>query len=594
MLYFKKSFLYALSAFFMLLALSTAPVKHAFSATEAAAVETPEMKPDKHNRRTPRGTVEGFIAAMSEEDYERAIEYLKTDNISQNKNNKIELAQKFQYLLDHAGKLQASVLISEYTEGQSEDGFDLNLDQVGNITIDNETVPVLVEQVLDSDELPIWLFSEKTLEKIPRTIKKDVKLFNIANYVPEQLNNTKFISVSASHWLAIFLVMILSFFIAWITVKLIMSLINMFCADVISEHKYRIITALSIPTRVWLAVYIFISSLQYLSIPIIMRQHFNSIAIAVYLFAFLVVLWQITNLLYLIAIDKFNKTNHLEAISIVDFLRRSIKFILAITAILVGMHLYDHNVTTGLAALGIGGLAIALGAQKTLENIAGSVNVVADQYVRIGDFIKVDDVMGTIEEVGVRSTKIRTLARTIVTIPNAEFSIHKIENFSKRDKFFLDYEIGIRYETSPDQMRFLLINLRKMLHKHPKVYQEPLYVKFKDFGADSLIIKIFGYVNANCNFEFLDIKEDINLRIIDIVNQSGTGFAFPSQTLYLSKDHGLSKDLCYEAEQTVKEWRNNNDLAMPDFTQESKDKLSNSLSYPEFGSVLANELIDKN
>lgn len=560
------------------------------------AISQLEIKPDKHNRRTPNGTVDGFLEAVAQDDLDRAIAYLNLSFITKadhERRGKL-LAKRFEALLSSSGKLEAGVLISEYLDGNTEDGLDLNLDRIGTIFIDDKEIPVLLEQVKDADELPIWLFSAETLKNIPLKEVSSQKLIDINNYVPSFLQDNKFIGVSFGHWLMILVMILLSFLIARIILISIVNLIQRFAAKYLTEQLSVLLIAMQIPARLWLSVYLFVNSLQYLSVPILLRQHFNSIAVGVYLVAFLILIWQITNIAHIVFTEKFKKFDNTGVVSILHFVKRSIRFILVVVGILVGLHLYDHNVTAGLAALGIGGLALALGAQKTLENIAGSINVVADQAVNIGDYCKFNEYIGRVEEIGIRSTKIRTLTGTLLTIPNAEFSSHIIENFTKREGYKFFHKIGIRYETSPDQIRYLIVKLQELLYAHPKIDKNKwLFAKLSEFGDACLIIDIWAYIMAKSYTEYMQVKEDLNLRIIDIVHQSGTSFAFPSQTIYLSKDHGLSESLTTRAETTVENWRSDNALDIPNFPEGKIQELNSTLSYPDKGSSLSSPETDR-
>jgi MscS family membrane protein len=244
---------------------------------------------------------------------------------------------------------------------------------------------------------------------------------------------------------------------------------------------------------------------------------------------------------------------------------------------------FGFNVSTWLAALGIGGIALALGTQKTVENFVGSVTLIADHPVHVGDFCKAGDVVGTIEQIGMRTTRIRTGDRTVISIPNGEFSSMKIENFAPRDKFLFDPVLGLRYETTPDQIRYLLVTLRSMLYAHPKVNPDPARVRFAGFGPDALRLEFWVYINTTSNDEFLEVQEDLLLRIMDIVNASGTGLAFPSQTLYLAKDDGVSTEKTANAEAQVKQWREAGEIQLPKFTEEKIAALRGTIPYPPEG-----------
>jgi MscS family membrane protein len=244
------------------------------------------------------------------------------------------------------------------------------------------------------------------------------------------------------------------------------------------------------------------------------------------------------------------------------------------------------NITGILAGLGIGGLAVALAAQKTVENVFGGITLILDQPVRVGDFCRFGERVGTVEEIGLRSTRIRTLDRTVVAVPNAEFVTLHLENFTRRDRIWLKTTIGLRYETTPDQLRHVLVEVRAMLYAHPRIDPAPARIRFVGFGAHSLDLEIFAYVQTTSYDEFLAVQEDIYLRIIDIVAASGTGFAFPSQTLYLASDAGLDGARGHEAEARVRAWRERGELCLPEFPRERVDALRASLDYPPNGAAV--------
>jgi len=213
------------------------------------------------------------------------------------------------------------------------------------------------------------------------------------------------------------------------------------------------------------------------------------------------------------------------------------------------------NVTAGLAALGVGGLAIALGAQKLFENLIGSLTLLADRPVRIGDFCRFGQTLGTVEEIGIRSTRIRTLDRTVLTVPNGEFATLHIENYSQRDRFWFHPILNLRYETGTDQMRYVLQELRAMLGEHPKVDKNSMRVRMIGLAAYSLDIEIFAYIYAWDYASFLEIQEELLLSCMEVVEKSGTGFAFPSRTLYLGRDSGLNEARTLEAEEAIRRQR---------------------------------------
>jgi len=253
--------------------------------------------------------------------------------------------------------------------------------------------------------------------------------------------------------------------------------------------------------------------------------------------------------------------------------------LLAVGAERLGVPLYGV-----LAGLGVGGVAIALAAQPTIENLIGGLSLFADKPIRVGDFCKYGADLGTVEAIGMRSTRIRGIDRTLTTIPNAVFSKMPVVNLTKRDRMLIKSVIGVRYETSPEQLRYLLIKIRELLLGHPRIHPDPARARFIGYGASSLDIEVFAYVTTSDWAEFLGIREDVLLRIMDIIKESGTGFALPSQTLYFARDQGLNANRINAAETQVRNWREEGRLPFPDFSPEQKSQLRGSLVYPPAGS----------
>jgi MscS family membrane protein len=236
-----------------------------------------------------------------------------------------------------------------------------------------------------------------------------------------------------------------------------------------------------------------------------------------------------------------------------------------------------------VAGLGVGGLAIALAVRPTLENVIGGLTLFADRPVRVGDFCRYGDDVGTVEEVGLRSTRIRTLENSLVSIPNSEFSQMHLDNYAARFTRLMRPVLQLRYETTPEQMRYVLANLRELLLAHPMVTPEPARVRFVGYGAYSKDVEVFAYLRCSDQDTFLAIQEDILLRMEDILREAGTGFAFPSQTAYLARDEGVDAERSQAAEEKVEEWRTQNRLPFPEFDPSLKPEIEDTLDYPPKG-----------
>ena len=188
------------------------------------------------------------------------------------------------------------------------------------------------------------------------------------------------------------------------------------------------------------------------------------------------------------------------------------------------------------------------------------------------------------EEIGLRWTKVRTLDDTVVTVPNSEFAKQQLENYALRQKIWYHPRLQLRYETTPDQLRYILVEIRKLLYGHPKVLPDPARIRFVGFSDWSLDLDVFAYVDTRVYGEFLEIAEDLNLRIMRIVAEAGSGFALPSQTTYLESPLGLDVERAGAAEARVGEWREKQELYLPRFPESKIADLQGSVPYPPEGS----------
>ena len=521
----------------------------------------PQRPADSLGRRTPRGTVLGFIKAVGKEDYVRAAKYLNLRETTKNRSTQSgpELAQALQRVLDQRSNIIPRTLISNDTIGITNDDLGPNLDLIGTAEANGEKVDILLEKIETPADGPIWLFSSETVQRMPALSEK-LDGFSVGKILPDFLINNKWSGVPIGHWLAMFVLIVLAYLLAGVITTLLVGLLRISWKKAKEPQVAEVVQAFVLPSRIYLAVWLFVFASQNIGVSIVIRQKFSDVTVVVGLVAFLLLLWQLIDVVSQYARRWLLETGQPGRLSAVLFVRRGIKLVLIAFGIISVLNVLGWDVTTGLAAMGIGGIALALGAQKTIENFVGSITIIADQPLRVGDFCKVDDIAGTVEQIGMRSTRIRTVNRTIVIVPNGQLAALKIENFAFRDRLLFNPTLQLRYETTPDQIRYVLAELRSVLRNHPKVNPDPARVRFVALGENSLDVAVFAYINTSDFNEFLAIQEDLMLQMIDVVDGSGTGFAFPSQTLYMGKDKTMSEEKTREAERKVREWREKDEL----------------------------------
>jgi MscS family membrane protein len=279
-------------------------------------------------------------------------------------------------------------------------------------------------------------------------------------------------------------------------------------------------------------------AVAFLDLPLLERQFWATIAT---LFVIISVAWMLVQLNayaeYRIS-RRFQGASLGEVAALLRLGRRIADMLVVSLGVIVAFRFFGFDPTAALAGLGIGGIAVALAAQKTLENVIGGLSLVFDKAVKVGDFLKFGDTSGTVDSIGLRSTRIRTLDRTILSVPNGQIANAGIETISARDMFWFHHFLGLEYATTPAQMRTVIEGIQRVLTDHPAVDRTTIRARFLRFGPSSLDVEIFAYVYAANWDRFLDIQQDFLLKIMEIVERAGSQIALPSQTLHVSDRAG--------------------------------------------------------
>ncbi len=546
----------------------------------AETVPAPEVPKDALGRDTPRGTLSGFIAALSKSDYEKASSYLNLSYMpkAQATAQGPALARGLQTLMDTGAWIAPTSMVSDDLLGKQDDGLAEGTDRLGTLKADDESADLLVEKTTDENNLPIWLISADTVKKIPHLVR-NLSASWLDKTLPDSLLEPAFGGVSIGHWTAMLALVALSYILSWAVIRGLCIALRKFWKQQSMNGKKHVVDAFELPVRLYLATWIFVVSCVQVGVSVVARQYFSQITIIVAWVSLAVLMWKLIDVIAETSQKKLIQRGKYGALSGVQFFRRMAKLIFLAVALFVTLDTLGFDVTTALAALGIGGLALAFGAQKTVENFIGSIMVIFDQPVRIGDFCKVGELQGTIEDIGMRSTRIRTLDRTVITIPNGDFSSQRIENFAHRDQFRIHAKLALRLDTTPDQLRFLIVQIRSILYAHPRIDGKTANVKLIGWNDYSAILEVIGYVITRNNDDFLEVREDIYLRILDIIAESGTALTTPS-TPYTSAPVQPKEP----AEQKVRDMIAKGELPLPKFDQARIESLKNTLEYPRKGS----------
>jgi MscS family membrane protein len=493
----------------------------------AATEAQPEAPKDTLGRNTPKGAVLGFLSAARKGDAQIAALYLNTPLRGASAE---DLARQLAVVLDR--RLPARLnLLSDEPEGSLPDPLRPDVDIVGTITTANGDLDILMERVDRGKAGKIWLFSRKTLNSIP-DVFQELSTPAVERILPEFLVKTRVAAVP--------LFELLAFFVGLPVLYLLTGLLNRIISLGVGTLRRRLQQNVDLqnpqvlppPIRLLIIAITIRWLLSRVGLPLLARQFWSTAAqmIAIGGCVWLLMLLSRWGEHYLVG----RRPGLSGSASVLRLLRRLIDGLALFAGLLFTLYHFGINPTAALAGLGVGGIAIALAAQKTLENVIAGISLIADQAVRVGDTLKLGDIVGTVEEVGLRSTRIRTLDRTVVSLPNGQIANLSLEALSVRDKFWFHPLLNLRYETTPVQLRAVITGIRKLLTEHSNVDSFSVRVRFLRFGTFSLDVDIVAYVFARDWDEFLQIQEELLLGVMDIVQKAGTEIAFPSQTMCLS------------------------------------------------------------
>ncbi len=479
---------------------------------------------DKYNRISPRESFQGLSDALENRDYELALNYMDLRKLpSHIKGRDIKLSRELKIILDRSPWVDPDTLSTD-NSGLNNDGLPSYRDLLTSLETPARDVDIYMQRVPGDNGIFIWKLSNRSVANIPM-LYEHYGYGEIGDKLSKAFPEYSFLGLVVWQWILLFGIALAAFVIAWVITRTID-----FILRVRKVNGYE-------QLQKFLA-----GPVRFLILIMIARAMFDSIAPSTLARAIfeaktaptIAIAWLLMGLIELAfgrLAERLKNAGNEQAIMLLRPATSLLKVIVILIALMSWLDNLGFSVTTLLAGLGVGGIAIGLAAQKSIENLIGAITMYVAQPVRIGDFCRAGKTIGVIEEIGLRSTMIRTLDRTLVAIPNATFANMDIENITQRDKILYRRTIKLRNDSTPDQVRSVLENVRNLFKEHEEVNPEPARIRFTEYGEYSLNLEAFAYINTNDFNKYLGIVEDLNLRIMDIIEAAGTRLAVPARVM---------------------------------------------------------------
>jgi len=498
---------------------------------------------DPLGRETPRGTVMGFLHAAQDENYSLAAEYFQPQvgRHHPKPDEEQDLAQQLLTVINN--KILASSLdsLSKDPQGRLDDGLPADQEVLAGVHEVSGTFSITLVRIIDDRGNKIWLFARKSLDTIPDTYDS-LQFAGVERKLPAFLTRNRILAMPLWQWLAILLALPLALLFGWALSLLPRVALRYY-------RKRRGLDSLPPirlnhigPGTLLLSAFIHYIFVFVIGASIVYRQYYRRV---LWVFFAVAAYWLLTRFTREISAwftKRLILSGRMAERSVVSLARRVLDVLAFIIIGLIALNSFGVNVTAALAGLGIGGLAIGLGAQKTFENLLGGISILTDKALLIGDSCRIGDQRGTVEDIGLRSTKLRTEERTVVTIPNGTVASAVLENFRQRDKILFRQLIRLRYDLAPDHIRYALQELRATLKENNRIEDATARVRLLRFGDAGIEVECYAYVLVRDFVEFLAIQESVLLSLVDTLERTGAAVAFPAQSTLITKDSGIDPE----------------------------------------------------
>lgn len=524
--------------------------------------------------QTPQQALVALYSAFRMGDPESAALYLDLRYVPESLEEvpPVNIARGLLFIFSQQNVLDLTRISSE-PEGSLDDGLPEDLEQFGTVSLSDEVIPVYLQRIEEADGTLVWRVSNATVVRTPDMW--DELGYSALNVWLSQVLPEFYVLGMGNFQVAILLATAIGgwFVTGWISL-LIAGLGGRFS----NPWQHALSRFLRVPLRLILYVALIRIVIANLGLSVIAKAYLQSSPLE-YLVA-VILAFGLLNLYRDYKIRQLELQGDVEYVALIKPVVVIVRIIVATTAALMWADQAGFNVSTLIAGLGVGSLAVALAAQKTLENVIGAITLYTARPIRPGDWCRFGDIQGTVEEIGLRSVTLRTLNRTLVTVPNSMFSSADIENFSVRDRirFFKLLELQM---PTPDQLRAILGEFRKLFASHPMVRQDTVSIRLADIEAATAVIRLDGGIMTRDYQEYLAVAEDLNLRIIEIVHQNGAIFSGPGQVLQIRDFQQAGAEKLQEVEAKLEVWRQGDGLPFPDLSDQEKQQLKGSLEYPK-------------
>ena len=478
--------------------------------------------------QSPRASLQHYLELTRAGEYATAAAYLDVpDSLREEAPT---LARELKAVLDRHVWFDLTT-ISPLATGDTNDDLPRGVDQVATIPSGGVNQPVRLART-QTDTGAVWRFTRATVMRVPAWYG-DLSGRWAMEHLPDALLRPGPYELLWWQWLALPLLFAAAVMIGLLVSLIARALLGRVVARTQTDWDDALLERLATPLTVFFTLTAATLLLPTLALYTPASAAVMRIIRAVLLADFFWGLWRLVDVIaQMVRRSQWGRTAS-SAKSLVPLGSRVTKVIVLAMGAVALLSLLGYPVASLVAGLGLGGLAFALAAQKTVENLFGAFSIGVDQPFREGDFVKVEDFVGTVEAIGLRSTRFRTLDRTIVTLPNGKLADMRLESFAVRDRMRLATVIGLVYETTAAQMKEVLEGFERVLRSHPKIWPDAVVVRFANFGASSLDIEIMAWFQVPEWSDFQLARQEVLLQFMEVVEKAGSSFAFPTRTVHL-------------------------------------------------------------